>query len=105
MSGDLGRRRELQVRDKLRADGCVAYRLPQPSAADVIALKAGTRPVLVQVKSTAQGPFERFGPIDRQALLDEARAAGTDCTLAWWPKGGELRWVTPTEWPALRRAA
>lgn len=90
------------MRDHYRADGWVAYRLPQPSAGDVLALRAGAAPKLIQVKSTAGGPFERFGPVDRAALLAEANQAGAHALLAWWPPGGKLRLIGPSEWPATR---
>lgn len=99
MSGERrGRSRELRVADELRREGWVAYRLAWGQA-DVGALKAGHRPLLVQVKSTAGGPYERFGPRARLALLHEAVCAGADCVLAWWPKHGELRWIQPLDWP------
>lgn len=99
-----GRDRELRVADRLRENGCVAYRLAWGQA-DVIALKAGVRPLLVQVKSTAGGPFERFGPAARVALLHEARASGADCTLAWWPKNRKLEWLGPEHWPDQKKVA
>lgn len=99
-----GRGRELRIAEVMRDSGCISYRLAWGQA-DVISLKAGARPLLIQVKSTAQGPFERFGPTERANLLAEAIAAGADCTLAWWPKNGPLRWVAPEEWPDRARKA
>jgi len=96
-----GRSRELRVADVLRAERWVAYRLAWGQA-DVGALRAGDRPRLVQVKSTAGGPYERFGPAARAALLAEGEAAGADVTLAYWPKGGRLQWIGPDEWPPMR---
>lgn len=105
MSGEhRGRDRELRVADLLRGLGYIAYRLAWGQA-DVIGLRAGARPLLVQVKSTAGGPFERFGPAARKELLAEAFTAGADCTLAWWPKGAQLEWVEPEDWPRNRKAA
>jgi hypothetical protein len=108
MSGERrGRGRELRVADALRVEGHVAYRLAWGQA-DVIGIRAGRRPLLVQVKSTAGGPFERFGPAARLELLHEGEAAGADVVLAWWPKGGDLRWIGPEDWPGSsgsRRAA
>ena len=99
MSGERrGRGRELRVADKLRAEQWIAYRLAWGQA-DVGALRAGNRPRLVQVKSTAGGPYERFGPAARAALLAEGEAAGADVVLAYWPKGRVLRWIWPSEWP------
>lgn len=107
MSGERrGRGRELRVADALRVEGWIAYRLAWGKA-DVGALRAGRRPLLVQVKSTAGGPFERFGPRDRAELLAEGELGDADVVLAWWPRGGDLRWIEPEDWPGTssRRAA
>lgn len=93
-----GRDRELRVADQLRSDGCIVYRLAWGNA-DLVAFKAGWRPLLVQVKSTSGGPYERFGPADRAALQQEAVAAGAACVLAWWPPRRRLEWRTPDQWP------
>jgi len=80
----------------------VAYRLAH-GRADVVALRAEHRPRLVQVKATSGGPYERFGPVDRAALLREARAAGADAWLAWWPSKLMLpRWIAADEWPVAQ---
>lgn len=99
-----GRSRELAVRDWLRAQGWVTRRLAD-GPADLVALRCGLRPLLVQVKSTAGGPWEHFRPEDRIALEHEAIAAGADATLAYWPPRGRLRWYASTEWPRVRQAA
>lgn len=54
---------------------------------------------LVEVKSTAQGPYEHFGPADRKELAGLARLAGAEAWLAWWPSRGKLRWIEEAEWP------
>jgi Holliday junction resolvase len=103
MSGERrGRERELRVADALREQGRVAYRLAW-GCADVIGLRAGHRPLLVQVKSTTRA-FEHFRPPERLALMHEAVAAGADCTLAWWPSGGTLHWIDPVDWPPVTAA-
>jgi Holliday junction resolvase len=101
-----GRSRELRVADTLRREGWVVYRLAWGKA-DVGALRAGHRPRLVQVKSTAGGPYERFGPAERAELLAESEDAGADVVLAWWPPNRPLRWIPPEDWPSSssRRAA
>lgn len=73
--------------------------------ADLVALKEGRRPLLVEVKSTAAGPYHSFGPQDRLALLLAGSIAGADVTLAWWPPRGKLRWLPASEWPEDARAA
>ena len=67
--------------------------------ADVLAIKVGRRPQVVQVKSTAGGPYERFGPQDRAELAFAARLGGADALLGWWPPRGKLRWIPENEWP------
>lgn len=64
-------------------------------------------PLMIESKSTAGGPYERFGPAKRRAMAELADRAGALAVLAWWPpcKGGErkadtLRWIWDDEWPA-----
>lgn len=98
-----GIQRERAVRDRLAAEGWLAFRAPASlGCADVIALRDGSRPRLVEVKSTAQGPYERFGPAARERLHLAAIVAGADALLAWWPSRGELRWIAEREWPVCR---
>lgn len=95
-----GTRRERAVCAWLRERDWIAFRAPASlGCADVIALRAGARPRLVEVKSTAGGPYERFGPAERERLVAAARLAGADAYLAWWPPRGELRWLAAREWP------
>lgn len=101
-----GTQRERAVRDWLRDRDWLAFRAPASlGVADVVALKAGSRPRLVEVKSTAQGPYEHFGPRDRADLRFAAELAGADAFLAWWPPRGELRWIPESEWPLERGEA
>ena len=104
MSGSNGRRRgtqrELAVRNHLADRDWLAFRAPASlGVADVIALKDGERPRLVEVKSTAGGPYEHFGPKDRGRLRFAATLAGADAYLAWWPSRGRLIWIHESEWP------
>lgn len=96
-----GHQRERAVRDWLRDRDWLAFRAPASlGVADVVALRDGSRPRLVEVKSTAQGPYEHFGPADRAELAAAAVLAGADAFLAWWPPRGELRWIPEAEWPS-----
>lgn len=72
---------------------------------DLVALRDGDTPLLVEVKSTAGGPYERFVPAAREELLLAARIAGARATLAWWPPHGQLKWIPSEEWPKARLAA
>jgi hypothetical protein len=37
--------------------------------------------------------------------MHESVAADADPVLAWWPKGGKLRFIHPDEWPSAAVAA
>lgn len=102
-----GRARELAVLVIYRELGHVAYRIPQPSPADVIVLGGELdRPLLVQVKSTAGGPFERFTPRERRELAREALRANADATLCWWPpRRRDPVFYWQHQWPAPRPKA
>lgn len=95
-----GTQRELAVRDYLRDRDWLAFRAPASlGVADIIALKDGYRARLIEVKSTAAGPYEHFGPADRARLRLAAQLAGADAILAWWPSRGSLHWIGSHEWP------
>lgn len=95
-----GTKREHQVRDVLRDDDWLVIRTPgSKGAMDLIAIRDGNRPRLVQVKGTAAGPFSDFGPAAREKLRGEAKLGGADALLAWWPKRGKLHWFDESEWP------
>jgi Holliday junction resolvase len=100
-----GRQRELAVAVLLRDAGFIAYRLAHGNA-DVAAMRHDHQPMLIQVKSTAGGPYERFGPYERAALLLEAEQAGAAAVLAWWPPRRRVpKWIDSSDWPALRAVA
>jgi Holliday junction resolvase len=99
MSGERrGRSRELRALDYFRERGYVAFRLAWGTA-DVVALKAGAPPLLVQVKSTSGSAFERFVPRDRALLLIDAHRAGADCALLWWPPHAQPTIIPSEAWP------
>jgi Holliday junction resolvase len=101
-----GHDRERQVKRLLEGeDWFVARAAGSLGDADLVALKDGKRPRLIEVKSTAGGPYEHFGPKDRSDLAWAAGLAGADAWLAWWPPRGTLRWIPATEWPLLTRRA
>jgi hypothetical protein len=86
----------------LTADGWPVVKRFAWGAADVFAARLeDDRPVLrlIQVKSTGGGPYERFSPRDREALLADAAACGAQAWLAWWPSYGALQWIDSTKWP------
>lgn len=96
-----GHDRERQVRRKLEAeDWWTARAAGSLGDADVVALKDGKRPMLVEVKSTAAGPYHSFGPNDRERLRLAARIAGATPVLCWWPPRGQCRFIYAEEWPS-----
>ena len=100
VGGARGIDRERKVRDWLTERDWIAFRAPASlGVADVVALKAGSRPRLIEVKSTAQGPYEHFGPGDRARLRFAAEMAGADPFLVWWPPRGTMHWLGPNDWP------
>jgi Holliday junction resolvase len=100
-----GHDRERAVVHWLRDRDWVAFRAPASlGVADVIALKAGERPRLIEVKSTAQGPYERFGPADRARLRFAGDLAGAEVFLIWWPPRGTMAWIPPSAWPGTLEA-
>jgi len=95
-----GAQRERAVRDWYSSRDWLAFRAPASlGCADVIALREGSRPKLIEVKSTKAGPYHGFGPADRARLRAAADIAGADALLAWWPSRGTLRFIPESEWP------
>lgn len=95
-----GIQRERQVRRVLEDEGWWTSRAAGSLGdADVLAGKAGEQPRLIEVKSTAQGPYEHFGPKDRADLLAAAKKTGFRAELAYWPSRGKLRFIQSDEWP------
>ena len=96
-----GHDRERAVKAKLEKDGWFVVRAAASLGyADLVALKRGRVPLMVEVKATAQGPWEGFRRPERRALKKAAYAAGARPVLAWWPKRGTLRYLYADEWPA-----
>ena len=97
-----GHQRERQVRLHLEGeDYWVCRAAGSLGDADLVALKAGKRPMLVEVKSSSQGPYEHFGPADRFRLAFAAQLAGADPVLCWWPPRGKMRMIPADEWPRV----
>ncbi len=60
---------------------------------------------LIEVKTTAAGPFHSFGPKQRAELLEAARIAGAEAWLVWWPpRQKDPQWIGPDEWPKEKEA-
>ena len=100
MAESRGIRRERSVLDTLRQDGWLAFRAPASlGVADVLALRAGDTPRLIEVKSDKDSPYDHFGPAKRKRLSEAARLAGAAAFLAWWPPRGALHWIPEAMWP------
>jgi Holliday junction resolvase len=98
-AGARGSNRERAVAERLRADGWIVYRSAGSHGnADLVAMKVGFPPLLVQVKSSRR-PFEHFRPEERRALEEEALLAGAVPWLVHWPTRGKETWVSRFEWP------
>lgn len=106
-----GNARELRVMDILATEGWLcASRRHIGGAGDILAVRK-TRVSnmlytlearLIEVKSTAGGPYERFGPADRQALLETAEKYGAEPWLYWWPPRGKLARLDASQFPNPR---
>lgn len=69
---------------------------------DLVVMRHDIVPRLVEVKATKAGPYDGFGPADRQKLSQIARQAGLEAWLIHWPPYGELEWLPEHVWPVPR---
>jgi len=70
--------------------------------ADVVALKEGEKPRLIESKATAAGPYAGFLPADRERLSQAAKEAGAEAWLYWHPKRKPPEWIAESQWPTRR---
>ena len=95
-----GHDRERLLVRTLRDKDWIAFRAPASlGVADVVALRDGSRPLLVECKATAGGPYSHFLPADRKRLSEAAKLAGAEAWLYWHPPRGEGHWISASEWP------
>jgi Holliday junction resolvase len=100
-----GHNRERQVKALLEGEDWLVVRAAGSlGCADLVALRDGSRPRIVEVKSTAGGPYERFQPAERARLKFAANLAGADAWLCWWPPRGKPHWLAASEWPSKESA-
>lgn len=100
-----GNQRELDVMAQLKLEGWLcASRRHIAGPGDVLAFRTDEA-LLIEVKSTAGGPYERFGPADRRALLELARSVGAEPWLYWWPARQKLQRIPHYDWPNAERPA
>lgn len=99
-----GAARERQAVELFTSRGWFAVRAAgSHGPADVVALKAGHQPLLVQVKMTAGSVYAGFGPADREELKAAAHRAGGRALLLHWPPNGPRRFIFEEGWPQPRR--
>jgi len=114
----LGHDRERQLRHVLEAAGWLCVRAAGSlGPVDVLAIaRAGAMHparaatparqgeiALIECKSTAGGPYERFGPAERKLLAELAASVGASAWLAYKPKGARAwTWIPSAAWPATR---
>ena len=94
-----GTRVEHKVLRLLKEEGHVAFRTPASlGVCDVVAMKRGQQPRMIEVKSTAR-PYHTFGPTDRQELREAAEQAGASAELCHWPPRKAPKFIPAKEWP------
>lgn len=97
-----GHNRERQIKALLEGEGWFVIRAPGSLGfADLVALKRGQTPRMIEVKGTAAGPFSGFGPSDRSSLSKAAKKAGAAAELAYWPARKSLKWIAEADWPRI----
>lgn len=97
----LGTRRERDVVDLMKADGWIAFRVAGSlGPADVVALRRGSRPQLIQVKAGGNPTFGTCGPAERNALSIAAKKADADAIICLWKNGASFpRFIFEEDWP------
>jgi Holliday junction resolvase len=96
-----GHDRERAVKKLLEMEGWFVIRAAASLGfADLVALRDGDRPQMIEVKSTTAGPYHSFGPADRRALIEAADRAGAIPLLCWWPPRRDPKWLTAMSWPS-----
>jgi Holliday junction resolvase len=103
-----GLKRERALRHILIAEGWVVIRASM-GIVDLVALQKAPGGIssevrLIQVKSTADGPYKNFSPAERSELRSMARSVGATAWLIWWPPNSPWQWIPSYEWPEDRSA-
>jgi Holliday junction resolvase len=95
-----GIQRERQLRHSLEADDWIVIRAAGSlGCADLVALKDGRTPMMIECKATARGPYAGFPPAKRKDLRQVAEWAGADAWLVHWPPRGKANWIPAQNWP------
>jgi Holliday junction resolvase len=101
MSTARGSKREHALGDRLEADGWFVVRSAgSHGPVDLTCLKAGERPMLLQVKSDKGNAYAHFPPRERDELRRVGKQTDADIWLVWWPPDRKPpRWIAPEFWP------
>lgn len=77
----------------------VASRRHLAGPGDLLAVRAGEMPRLIEVKAT-RSAYEHFRQADRDEMREFAAERGLRAELAWWrPRSREPRIIGVDEWP------
>lgn len=92
---------EKKVVNKYKSEGWISFRVNVSIRTyDIVSLKAGNKPRLIEVKSNVDGgPYKSFGPAKRKALKAAAKQAGAEAILAYWPPQSNLIEIPSSLWP------
>jgi Holliday junction resolvase len=97
-----GATKERRLAERLTVAGWVVYRAAgSHGLADLVALRKGFVPMLIQVKSDASHPFAHFGRAERHELMVEARLAGAIAVLAWMPPRRPIEFRAAPKWEPI----
>lgn len=93
------------MRELTEAGWLCASRRHLAGPGDVLAIFPNRLPLLIEVKTTSAGPFDRFGPKARNELLTAASKSGALALLAWRPPGAPtFSMLPPAAWPTKESA-
>lgn len=95
-----GAQKELATKRLYEAEGWMVTKAGGSlGVADLVCLKAGRTPRIVQVKCS-DAPWSNFRPDERLKLRRVAEASGAIPELAWWgPRARTHILFEPEEWP------
>lgn len=93
---------ELKTAKLLQESGwLVASRRHIGGAADLLAIRPGDKPRLIEVKACKTLYSGNFRREDRAALIAEAERYGAVAECCWWPpRAREPKWLGVGDWPS-----
>jgi Holliday junction resolvase len=98
-----GLERERKVVRLLQAQGYLVASLRHYGCpGDLLALRGGDKPLIVEVKGTRDFPwkdYKGFGRPRRQELIDVGERHHAEVLLCWWPPYYGPFWIESEEWP------